>query len=85
MIFVLLTPLLEVNAVCCNCSNFPATDKVLLPPVDETPESGNSPQPPAGNEMLLMPQTLKTQTRMIVSQVNQKVWCLGFCFYIQHI
>ena len=38
-----------VNAVSCNCSNFPATD-VLLQPVDETPERGNSPQPPARND-----------------------------------
>ena len=42
--------LVDVNAVSCNCSNFPATDNVLLPPVDETPERGNSPQPPARND-----------------------------------
>ena len=47
---VCVTPLLDVNAVSCNCSNFPATDKVLLPPVDETPERGNYPQPPARND-----------------------------------
>jgi hypothetical protein len=45
-----VTPLLNVDAVSCNCSNFPATDKVLLPPVDETPEEGNSPKSPARNE-----------------------------------
>lgn len=39
------TPLLDVNAVSCNCSNFPATDNVLLPPLDATPKRGNSPQP----------------------------------------
>ena len=47
---ICVTPLLDVNAVSCNCSNFPATDKVLLPPVDETPERGNSPQPPVRND-----------------------------------
>ncbi len=38
------TPLLDIKEVSCNCSNYPDTDKVLLPPVDETPERGNSPQ-----------------------------------------
>ena len=47
---ICVTPLLDVNAVSCNCSNFPAIDKVLLPPVDKTPERGNSPQPPAEND-----------------------------------
>ena len=47
---ICVTPLLDVNVVSCNCSNFPATDKVLLPPVDETPERRNSPQPSAGND-----------------------------------
>ena len=28
---ICLTPLLDVNAVSCKCSNFPATAKVLLP------------------------------------------------------
>lgn len=47
---ICVTPLLDVNAVSCNCSNFPATDKVLLPPVDETPERRNSPQPTVRND-----------------------------------
>ena len=45
-----VTSLLNVDAVSCNCSNFPAPDKVLLPPVGETPEEGNSPKSPARNE-----------------------------------
>ena len=42
--------LLDVNAVSCNCSNFTTTDNVLLQPVDETPERGNSPQQPVRND-----------------------------------
>ena len=34
----------------CNCQNFPNTDKVLLPPLDVTPESRNSPEPTERNE-----------------------------------
>ena len=52
---ICVTPLLYVNAVSCNCSNFPATDKVLLPPVDETPERGNCPQPPMRNDTVDAP------------------------------
>ncbi len=47
---ICVTPLLDVNAVSCNCSNFPAADKVLLPPVDKTPERVNSQQPPVRND-----------------------------------
>ncbi|XP_028412512.1 uncharacterized protein LOC114535350 [Dendronephthya gigantea] len=36
------TPLLNINAVSCNCSNFYPTQKVLLPPLDNTSESGSS-------------------------------------------
>ena len=43
---ICVTPLLDINAVSCNCSNFPTADRVLLPPVDETLERGDSPQPP---------------------------------------
>ena len=35
---ICVKPLLDVNAVSYNCPNFPATDKVLLSPVDETTE-----------------------------------------------
>ena len=28
---ICVTPLQDVNVVSCNCSNFPASDKVLLP------------------------------------------------------
>ena len=47
---ICVTPLLDVNAGSCNCPNFPATDKVLLSPVDKTRERGNSPQPLAGHD-----------------------------------
>ena len=30
---IIETPLLAVDVVSCNCSNFPNTDKVLLPPL----------------------------------------------------
>ena len=45
---IIETPLLAVDVV-CNCSNFPNTDKVLLPPLDVTPER-NSPEPTNRNE-----------------------------------
>ena len=45
-----VTPLLDINEVSCNCTNFPATDKVLLPPLDKTPEREKSPQPTVRNE-----------------------------------
>lgn len=31
------TPLLNVNEVSCNCSNFPATDKVMLSALEDVP------------------------------------------------
>ena len=55
---ICVTPLLDVNAGSCNCPNFLATDKVLLSPVDETRERGNSPQHLQEMMILLMPQTL---------------------------
>ena len=75
---ICVTPLLDVNAVSCNCSNFPATDKVLLPPVDETPERLREEilHSHLREMMMLMPQTLiiqTIQTRIIGSQMNQKV------------
>lgn len=39
------TPLLNIDAVSCNCSNFYPAHKVLLPPLDNTPERGNSQEP----------------------------------------
>ncbi|CAB4019951.1 Hypothetical predicted protein [Paramuricea clavata] len=47
---ILETPLLAVDVVSCNCSNFPDTNKVLLPPLDETPEREHSPEPTERNE-----------------------------------
>ena len=47
---IIETPLLAVDVVSCNCSNFPNTDKVLLPPLDMTPERRNSPEPTERNE-----------------------------------
>ena len=47
---ILETPLLAVDVVSCNCSNFPDTDKVLLPPLDETPERGNYQESAERNE-----------------------------------
>ena len=41
---LLVTPLLDINEVSCNCTNFPATYKVLLPPLDKTQERTNSSQ-----------------------------------------
>ena len=46
---ILETPLLAVDVVSCNCSNFPDTDKVLLPPLDETPEREHSQEPTERN------------------------------------
>ena len=45
-----VTPLLDINEVSCNCTNFPATDKVLLPPLDKTPEREKSLQLTVKNE-----------------------------------
>ena len=39
---ILETPLLAVDQVICNCSNFPNTDEVLVPPLDDTPEIEDS-------------------------------------------
>ena len=47
---IIETPLLAVDAVSCNCSNFPNTDKVLLPPLDVTPGRRNYPEPAERNE-----------------------------------
>ena len=49
---IIETPLLTVDVVSCNCSNFPNTDsdKVLLPPLDVTTERRNSPEPTERNE-----------------------------------
>ena len=47
---IIETPLLAVDAVSCNCSKFPNTDKVLLPPLDVTPERSNSSEPTERNE-----------------------------------
>ena len=47
---ILETPLLAVDVVSCNCSNFPDTDKVLLPPLDDTPEKEHSQEPTERNE-----------------------------------
>ena len=46
---IIETPLLAVDVV-CNCSKFPNTDEVLLPPLDVTPERKNSPEPTDRNE-----------------------------------
>ena len=42
---ILETPLLAVGQVNCNCSNVPDTDKVSLPPLDDTPEIKDSQEP----------------------------------------
>ena len=47
---IIETSLLAVDAVSCNCSNFPNADKVLLPPLDVTPERSISPEPTERNE-----------------------------------
>ena len=63
---ICVTPLLDVNSVSCNCPYFPATDKVLLSPADETPERGNSPQPLAGNDDTVDAPNVNIQTRSLV-------------------
>ena len=63
---ICVTPLLDVNAGSCNCPNFLATDKVLLSPVDETRERGNSPQPLAGNDDTVDVPNVNIQTRSLV-------------------
>ena len=69
---ICVTLLLDVNAVSCNCSNFPATDKVLLPTVIKLLREEIF---HIHREMmiLLMPQTLIIQTRIIGSQMNHFV------------
>ena len=63
---ICVTPLLDVNAGSCNCPNYLATDKVLLSPVDETRERGNSPQPLAGNDDTVDVPNINIQTRSLV-------------------
>ena len=63
---ICVTPLLDVNAGNCNCPNFLATDKVLLSPVDETRERGNSPQPLAGNDDTVDVPNVNIQTRSLI-------------------
>ena len=63
---ICVTPLLDVNGGSCNCTNFLATDKVLLSPVDETRERGNSPQPLAGNDDTVDVPNVNIQTRSLV-------------------
>ena len=40
----LMAPLLDINEVCCNCSKFPAADKVLLPPLENSSVEGDTEQ-----------------------------------------
>ena len=47
---ILETPLLAVDVESCNCSNFPDTDKVFLPPLDDTPERENTQEQTERNE-----------------------------------
>ena len=70
---ICVTLLLDVNAVSCNCSNFPATDKVLLPTVIKLLREEIFHIHLREMMILLMPQTLIIQTRTIGSQINNFV------------
>ena len=65
--------MLAVDAVSCNCFNFPNTDKVLLPPLDATPERRNLQNQQKEMRTILMDKIGIIQMMNIGSQMNLKV------------